>query len=223
MEENKIKDNKNPQPLSSRTATPSKKTYSAEELAEIYLNSRPDFLGLDMEEVTREWNLDFIFDFLYLIKDEQSISSAIEWIIEMWKEKHGVLDSYTNASSIELMQLKDKFCADMFFILESLHSRYEDERRKEELRQKMLNGYTTSTLTHQPDEVVVEEDSSTDEPVFQQVQTSEAPKYHVPIEELPDNVQSKVLVSQGVMDVLVKQLNEDTWLIVEQKKVCIAT
>ena len=40
----------------------STKMVSAEELARIYMKSRPDFLGMNMEEVANHWQLHYIFE-----------------------------------------------------------------------------------------------------------------------------------------------------------------
>ena len=43
--------------------TAAKISYSPEELAEVFMTSRPDFLILDLEEITLNWNSNYIFAF----------------------------------------------------------------------------------------------------------------------------------------------------------------
>ena len=57
------------------------------------MKSRPDFLVMDMEEVTRDWNVNFIYDFLYHVRNISDIDLTIEWLAENWADKHQYYDT----------------------------------------------------------------------------------------------------------------------------------
>ena len=181
----------------------STKLVTAEELARIYMKSRPDFLGMDMKEATRGWNLNFIFEFLYHVRNMSDIDLAINWLAEMWAEKCGVYDSYTNINDPKLVENHNRFVLSLKNIKDSLIRRFDDEQRKETLRLQMLMGYKNS------DEI-------------------ESPRYNVPtisghseyhIKDLPEDVQ-KVLAfdDDNTYALFVVNMNEDTWLKVNTNK-----
>ena len=173
-------------------AAPIKNTPSAQELAEMFMTSRHDFLGLEMEDVTNEWNLNYIFDFLYYIRDEKQIDSAIAWLDLSWEEKHHVYDSYTNVSDVELDKRKSEFSAQLQFIKAKLMERFEYEKHKKELKAQMLLGFSASTFSKQQDEPNIEEVTQTD-----------VPEYH--IEDLTKDSQNILLIED---DEIFSQLTE---------------
>lgn len=120
---------------------------SAEELARIYMKSRPDFLGMDMEEATKHWNLNFIFEFLYHVRNLPDIDLAIEWLAEKWADTHHYYDTYKNLKDPKLIEEHRRFVLSLNDIKVSLISRFEAEERKETLRVQMLMGYNTTTIT----------------------------------------------------------------------------
>lgn len=83
-------------------AAPTKITYSAQELAELYITTREDFLGLDLEVATRNWNLNYIYDFLYYIRNVDLFDNIIEWLALCWKSKHQYYTSYDKVSDNDL-------------------------------------------------------------------------------------------------------------------------
>lgn len=200
-------------------AAPTKITYSAQELAELYLTTREDFIGLDMEEVTNGWNLNYIFDFLYYIRNVDLYDDIIEWIALCWQTKHQYYNSYDKVSDNTLELNFINFKAQLQFIKAKLFERFKSEKHTEELRAKMLAGYRRNTINTTPKQVEVVPDivTSTNPPVFPQ---KAAPNndYHVDIASLPESIRMKVLISQQVFDVFVRQLNDDIWLTVTKDK-----
>lgn len=198
-----------------RTAV-STKMVSAEELARIYMESRPDFLGMDMEEATNHWNLNFIFDFLYHVNSLPDIDLAIEWLAEKWADTHHYYDTYNNIKKPKLVEEYQRFVLSLKDIKDSLISRFEAEERKEALRAQMLMGYKTTTATEvMPKEDVPEKESDeTDSPHFEESNSSGLPEYH--IKDLPEDIQ-KILTfdDDETYTLFVNNMNEDTWL-----KVC---
>ena len=178
-------------------------TYSAEELAKIYIKSRPDFLVLDMEEATSGWNLNFIFEFLYHVRNLSDIDLAINWLAEMWAEKYCMYDSYTNIKDPKLVENHQRFILSLKNIKESIISRFEAEERKEALRVQMLMGYKNS--------------DKTDSPHFETSDSSGLPEYH--LKDLPEDVQNILTFKDDeTYTLFVKNMNEDTWPKVKTNK-----
>lgn len=200
-------------------AAPTKITYSAQELAELYLTTREDFIGLDLEEVTNGWNLNYIFDFLYYIRNVDLYDDIIEWIALCWQTKHQYYNSYDKVSDNALELNFINFKAQLQFIKVKLLERFASEKHTEELRAKMLAGYNKNRINTQPkqNEVKPAIETSTNPPVF--VSSNETDNdFHVDIVSLPESIRNKVLVSQQVFDVFVKQMNGDIWLTVKKDK-----
>jgi hypothetical protein len=197
----------------------SAKNVSAEELARIYMESRPDFLIMDMEEVTRGWNVNFIFDFLYHVRKLSDIDLAIEWLAEKWADTHHYYDTYNNLKDPKLVEEHRRFVLLLKDIKDSLISRFEAEERKEALRVQMLMGYNTTTTTEvMPKEDVPQKKSDeTDSPHFKESNSSGLPEYH--IKDLPDDVRGILTFDDDeTYSLFVKNMNEDTWLKVNTNK-----
>ncbi len=196
-----------------------KKTYSPEELAEVYKTSRPVFLIIDLEEVTLNWNQNYIFSFLKCVGDLPMIDDIIEWMVGVWEDQNGLYNTYDN--NVMLAQSDAVFTATLKSIRGSVAEWLEKKARLQKLREKMLSGYLTDTTTIEPQEIVTEK-TQTQEPTFQppshHAQAIAETKYCIRLEDLPEDIRKKVLVSQQVLDVFVHQLNEDLWLTVQTNK-----
>ena len=192
---------------------------SAEELARIYMKSRPDFLGMDTEEVTNHWNLNYIFDFLYHVKSLPDIDLALNWLAENWAETYHVYDTYSNIKDPKLVEEHQRFVLSLKDIKESLLRRFEAEERKEALRVQMLMGYNTTTATEVIPKANTPQKKSdeTDSPHFEESNSSGLSEYH--IKDLPEDVQ-KILTfdDDETYSLFVKNMNEDTWLKVNTNK-----
>ena len=192
---------------------------SAEELARIYMKSRPKFLVMDMEEVTCGWNEIFIFDFLYNVRNLSDIDLALNWLAEKWADTYHVYDTYSNIKDSRLVEEHQRFVLSLKDIKDSLLRRFEAEERKEALRVQMLMGYYTTTTT----EVMAKEDvpqkktDETDSPHFEEPNSSGLPEYH--IKDLPEDVQ-KILTfnDDETFSLFVKNMKEDTWIKVSTNK-----
>ena len=192
---------------------------SAEELARIYMKSRPDFLGMSMEETTNHWNLNFIFDFLYYVRNGSDIDHALNWLAESWADAYHVYDTYSNIKDPKLVEEHQRFVLSLKDIKNSLLRRFEAEERKEALRVQMLMGYNTTTTT----EVMPKEDvpqKKTDEtgsPHFEEPNSSGLPEYH--IKDLPEEIQRILTFADDeTYTLFVNNMNEDTWLKVNTNK-----
>ena len=213
------------QSIKNSSAAVPQKAYSAEELAGIYMTSRPDFLVMDLEEVTLNWNPNYIYNFFYHVRDIKHIDLAIEWLAYAWKDKHHFEESYDNMMNKELAEECGRFAAMLNDIRRTLIQRFKNEENKQSLLEKMLEGYpnsVTTTAEVEPVDTCVESIETTEAPQFaQQIFAHDSDGgtlSQILIEDLPEHVKKCVVVSQPVFDIFVRQLNEDTWLIVEQNK-----
>ena len=200
-------------------STDSSKMVSAEDLARIYMKSRPDFLIMEMEEVTRGWNANFIFDFLYHVRNLSDIDLAIDWLADKWAETYHLYDTYSNIKDPKLVEEHRRFVLSLKDIKDSLLRRFDAEERKETLRVQMLMGYNTTITT----EVMSREDVSqknsdeTDFPRFEESNSSGLPEYH--IKDLPEEVQRILTFADDeTYTLFVNNMNEDTWLKVNTNK-----
>ena len=213
-----------PPALKSSCAAASQTTYSAKELAEMYMTSREDFIGLDLEVVTLNWNLNYIYDFLYYVRDIEAIDTISEWLVYSWMDKHHLEDTYDNLNNKGLNEECCRFAAALKDIKRKLQHRFENERNKQSLMAKMLEGFHQNKTVTADDKPA----SATSEPIHTNspsftassstCRLNDGSPSQILIEDLPENVQEIIVVSQSVFDVFVKQLNEDAWLIVEQEK-----
>ena len=197
----------------------STKVVSAEELARIYMKSRPDFLGMNMEEATNHWNLNYIFDFLYHVKNMLDIDLAINWLAENWADTHHIYDTYNNLKAPKLVVEHRRFVLSLKDIKDSLLCRFEAEERKEALRVQMLIGYNTTTTTDvmPKEDVLQKKTDETGSPHFEKPNSSGLSEYH--IKDLPEDVQ-KILTfhDDETYTLFVNNMNEDTWLKVNTNK-----
>ena len=183
------------------------------------MESRPDFLIMDMEEVTRCWNEIFIFDFLYNVRNLSDIDLAIDWLAEKWAETHHLYDTYSNMKDSRLVEEHRQFVLSLKDIKNSLLRRFEAEERKEVLRVQMLMGYNTTTTTEvMPKEDVSQKNSDeTDFPRFEESNSSGLPEYH--IKDLPEEIQRILTFADDeTYTLFVNNMNEDTWLKVNTNK-----
>ena len=206
---------------SSAAATP-QNTYSAQELAEMFLSSRDEFFGIPLEEASLNWNPNFIYDFLYIIRDFELIGDAVDWIKMAWLENNHAYDSYDITRNSDLQMKREEFNGNLDYIKNTIIERIGQEERKKELREKLLKGYKRPTITGSSiHKSTKQKSTSTDAPKYPAAIQSPGdvqPTPLVKLEDLPENIRKKVLVSQEVFNVYVRQLNEDLWLTVEKKK-----
>ena len=183
------------------------------------MKSRPDFLGMDMEEATNHWNLNFIYEFLYHVRILSDIDHAIHWMAEMWADTHHLYETYTNVKDPKLVEEYRRFVLSLNDIKDSLISRYEAEERKEALRVQMLMGYNTTTITEElsKDNMSGKKSDKTDSPHFEESDTSGLPEYH--LKDLPEDVKQILTFDDDeTYTLFVKNMNEDTWLKVSTNK-----
>ena len=117
---------------------------------------------------------------------------------------------------------REEFNGNLDYIKNTIIERIKQEEKKKELREKLLKGYKRPTITGSSiHKSTKQKSTSTDAPKYPaaiQNQGDVHPTLLVKLEDLPENIRNIVIVSQRVFDVFVKQLNEDTWSIVEKNK-----
>lgn len=197
----------------------STKLVSAEDLARIYMKSRPDFLGMDLEEATNHWNLNFIYEFLFHVRDLADIDLAIQWLAEKWADTYQLYNTYSNIKNTKLVEEHRRFVLSLRDIKVSLNRCFEAEERKKALRAQMLMGYNTTTTTDDVSKADLSQRMSneTDSSHFKESSTSNRPEYH--IKDLPEDVQ-KILTfnDDETYTLFVNNMNEDTWIKVSTNK-----
>lgn len=198
-----------------------RKTYSAEELAEMFLASRTTFFELNLTEVTSNWNPNYIFDFLKCFDKVDELNDAIDWFILSWEEDHDYRETLDNIYSRELVEEYRIFCDYIQRFKEELTKRIENREKKAALKARLLNSSRQQTTTLDIKQANAKlETTQTAQPEFKPSQQVPDNKigFRILLTDLPEEIQNIVVVSQNVFDVLVKQLNEDSWTIVETNK-----
>lgn len=195
-------------------------TCSAKELARIFMKFRLNFLEIDMEEATNQWNLNFIYDFLYYVKNISDVGLAIEWLAEKWADAHHLYDTYSNIKDPKLVEEHRRFVLSLNDIKESLIRRFEAEERKEALRVQMLMGYNTTTITEETSQGNQSQKKSdaTNSPHFVESDFSGLPEYRH-IKDLPEDVQNILTFNDDeTYTIFVNNMNTDTWNVVGVNK-----
>ena len=192
------------------------KSYSAKELAEVYMTSREDFLALSMGEATQNWNLNFIYSFLNYINDLKQIDLVIEWLTNMWDYEHQILQSYDTAVDTNLLADSTYFAKKLNIIREKIKERLDKERRVELLKAKMLEGFSCNTTSS---------NVSFQKPVTksQSLDTTNndghlpQPLFHMA--DLPEDVRTLFTFEDDeIYSIFVTNMRDDTWLIVKDNK-----
>lgn len=199
-----------------------KKTYSAEELAEVFMTARPDFYNINLAEITLNWNPNYIFDFLKCIDDLSDLEDIISWFILKWEDNHNYMETMDNIYSNELVEEHRVFCDHLQRFKEVQIKRKENREKMAALAAKWLNSprHNTATMNIQP-ATATRAATQTEQPDFkppQQVPDENKREFIILLTDLPKDIQDIVVVSQKVFNVFVRQLNEDLWSIVETNK-----
>ena len=173
---------------------------------------------MDMEEATNRWNLNFIYEFLYHVRNLSDIDLAIEWLAESWAEAHHLYESYSNIKDPKLVEEHRRFVLSLNDIKESLIRCFEAEERKEALRVQMLMGYNTTTATEETSKESQKRSDETDSPHFEKSSFSGLPEYRH-LKDLPKDVQNILTFDDDeTYTLFVNNMNEDTWLKVKPNK-----
>ncbi len=195
-------------------AAPIKNTPSAEELATMFKTSRGKFIDIDLGVATHEWDMNYIFDFLYYIRDDDAIDFQVDWLCSKWDIAHGVLASFDNANNRELLAQREDFQDNLARTRSLVHKKIQQEDHIKELEVRMLDSFSIDV--HAEDNTVMESDS-TQQPQFENSDNIDGPQYHMA--DLPDDVRAHILLADDEMySLFVSNMREDTWLKVSSNK-----
>ena len=195
-------------------AAPIKNTPSAEELSTIFKTSRGKFIDIDLGMATHEWDMNYIFDFLYYINDVECIDFLVDWLCSKWDIAHGVLASFDNANNRILLTQREDFHDSLAHTRELVLKKIQQEDHIKELELKMLDSF--SIEVHAEDNTEIESDS-TQQPQFVTSDNIDGPQYHMA--DLPDDVRACILFDDDeTYSLFVSNMREDTWLKVSSNK-----
>lgn len=167
-------------------------SYSAEELAEVLNTSPKTFMALDLRSQTNGWNLDYIYDFLYYIRDIEKIKLIVKMLISKWGRDMNVRGSFTNATDRTLIQKMHDFEDDMIRVEQLVFAKLEQEKADEQLfgQYELLFCNPAETVSQPP---LMGDVNQTQIPAFETAEMSNAPQYH--LDDLPEDVRNSFLIS----------------------------
>jgi hypothetical protein len=188
-------------------------TYSALELGEM-MNQQPlDLLKLDIGYQTRWFDCDYIEEILSFVNDEGKMLMLMTLIVTEWRkkiaERHPHV-AYRNPETKEFVP----FVTDLNIKLDAICKRLLAEREQIQqsslFRKQFMEMYSGSTQSVGLKNAIPNIKTSTNPPQFTPEIDSNS-NYHVELSSLPESIRKKIIVSQQVFDVFVKQLNTDIW------------
>lgn len=192
--------------------------YSAQELGDLMNDNPLTLLELDMGYQTKWYNCDFIEEAMSFIGKEADMKMFMTLIVQSWRGqtlKQNPRVAYRDPKTRKLIP----FVRDLNIKLDEICRRILSEREQLEEISSFRNLFRKQygNPSALPDPSPREEAAAPTELSGQLKPTEVAPDnpHHIKIDDLTDGVRSKILLSQEQFDVFVKQLNEDTWLIVD--------
>ncbi len=205
-----IKDNVNPQQTGSRTATPSPKTYSAKELAEVLVASPSVFKSLNLKEQTNNWNLNYISDFFYYIRVEVQIDFLMKYMVAEWAKNEGLLSSFEKSQDRQLREQLHYFEEDIISAKMFVMNKIKQEEEQAELSDELENIFGCSNRTTV---AVPVQQNETNKPNYSNPNAN----YHM--SDLPEDVQKiLILKDDETYSAFVENMNGGTWEVVDSNK-----
>ena len=193
----------------------------------MYMTSREEFLGMDLAKATNNWDEKFIYDFLINLPNIEVVDLAIQWIILCWEKSHHLDETYSLAFDNDIEYYYQHFNDLLDDIRPKLEAYFNRPKREEELRARLLNGYsqpsvsiekpqetsTTNTLTT-PTDTIPQTDSGV---VDQNSESQTLPVYHMA--DLPQDVRDCFTFDDDeTYSLFVNNMRTDTWLLVRDNK-----
>lgn len=195
-------------------------THSAYELGDLMNNNPLALLDLDMGFQTRWYDCDFIEEAMSFIREEADMLMFMTLIVKSWREQTAKLCNHVAYRDPKTKQAIP-YISDLDTKLNEIHDRLMCDREQikeaSAFRDMFLKKYSDPTNTI---------DLSTPKPInmpktassTRQSTKPDTGPFTVLLEDLPEDVRSKVLLDQPLFNVFVKQLNEDTWSIIDANK-----
>ena len=149
-------------------------------------------MALDLKSQTNDWNLDYIYDFLYYIRDVEKIKLIVKMLISKWGKDMNVRGSFTNATDRNLIQKMHDFEDDLIRVEQLVFAKLEQEKADEQLfdQYELLFCNPAETVSHPP---LMGDVNQTQMPAFETAEMSNAPQYH--LDDLPEDVRNSFLIS----------------------------
>ncbi len=90
-----------------------RKTYSAQELATMYIYNREAFLSLNLKEQTHDWDFDYLGDFCYYLRTPDLMEEGRLMLYWKWEEEEGIFTSVSSYKNLESRLRYEKFKKDL--------------------------------------------------------------------------------------------------------------
>ena len=198
------------------------KVYSAYELGDLMNNNPLALMKLDLGVQTKWYDCDFIEQAMSFIQKEPDMLMFMTLIVQTWRAQTAqrlphiaYRDPKTKQNVPYVSNLDDK--------LQEIHDRIMSDRKQlEEARSFRQLFFETYCKQHEETDFVTPPKETRklfgSSSVVHSFKNESGNHSKISLDSLPDSVRSKILLSQDVFDVFVKQLNDDTWSIVNANK-----
>lgn len=196
--------------------------FSAQELGKL-MNTDPNrLLEVDLAYQTGYFDVDFIEDMLDCVNDLDNVRRLVSLIVSEWQRLTLLLYPHVGYRD-RATHSKKPYVEDLDKKLEALVGRMTAERatlsKCKETRLLFGQHYAKGTATASLGSGVVAAPAMTTVPSYPRgVGEGEGGAKRLLLGDLTPEAGSKVLVSQAVFDVLVRQLNDDVWPFVQKNK-----
>lgn len=193
------------------------KANSAYELGEL-MNKEPlALLDLDLGYQTRWYNCDFIEETMSFIREENDMIMFISLVVNCWHEqivKRHPRVAYRDTKTKQMIPYVEDLDIKLNDIYNRLMGEREQIKKASAFREMFLKQYgCPSNNPENPTHQITEPNLAK-----QPVEPAHDVQYTVLLEDLPKDIRSIFLLDQYLFNVFVKQMNEDTWPIVEAQK-----
>jgi hypothetical protein len=195
-------------------------TYSALELGEMMNHNPLDLLELNIGYQTRWFNCDYIEEILSFVNDEGKMQMLMTLIVVDWRKKiaeHHPHVAYRNTETKAFVPFVEDLEIKLDAICKRLLAEREEIQQADLFRKQFMEQYSSSILSANSKDITPKVKTTTSKPRYNPLPDADA-EYHVELSSLPKSISDKILISQEVFDVFVKQLNIDIWNTVRTNK-----
>ena len=196
--------------------------HSAHELGDLMNNNPLALLNLDMGFQTNWYDCDFIEEAMSFIRTEADMLMFMTLIVKSWREQtacHHERVAYRDPKTKDSVP----YVRDLDVKLDEIHIRLMSDREQikeaSAFREMFLKKYSNPPNVDVPPispqkNLIPKFKSSVRHSKENETELSPT----IRLESLPVGIRSKILLDQNSFDVFVKQMNEDTWLIVDTNR-----
>lgn len=196
--------------------------YSAHELGDLMNNNPLALLDLDMGYQTNWYDCDFIEETMSFIRENADMLMFMTLVVNNWREQTIKLHSrvaYRDPKTKESVP----YITDLELKLDEIHNRLLSDREQikkvSAFREMFFRNYSCSPDANQRPASTPQINSPKLTSSVRHFTTDKTEQpFTILLESLPKDIRSKILLNQSSFDVFVKQLNEDTWSIVDANR-----